>query len=92
MLDLTISCLALNFDCAPGHGHRIQPISQRAASMLAADLAALESGGSRSPGSMHLGQISAPALNLDLNRSSNEQAARQIATAWLEAIALHLKV
>ncbi len=92
MADLTISCLALNIDCAAGHGHRIQPIVQRAAAMLAQDLAMLTSAGGRQPPSLRLDNIGAPVLDLDLNRGSDEDAARQIAAAWLEAIAMHLKV
>jgi hypothetical protein len=91
MLDLKISRLALAIENSSGHEHRIQPIALRAANMLAENLSAWQAAGGHSLRSVYLDAISAPALSVDLDRTSDEQAARQIASAWFEAFALHLK-
>ena len=39
-----------------------------------------------------LGTVPAPSVNMDWSRTSDEQAADQIARAWLSALALHLEV
>jgi hypothetical protein len=91
MTDITIGSLQLEISDAAGHQHRIQPIVTRAATVLAGHLSARDQVESRSPRSVYLDAIIAPALSIDLNHTSDEQAARQIAGAWFEALAPHLK-
>jgi hypothetical protein len=43
------------------------------------------------PRTRHIDVVSAPTLSLDLRNTSDEQAATQIASAWFEALALHLQ-
>jgi hypothetical protein len=92
MLDFQISRLALAFENSSGHEHRIQPIALRAATILGERLSERYRTTDRAPRTLHVDAMSAPALSLDLNNTSDEQAAGQIADAWLEALALHLKV
>jgi hypothetical protein len=91
MLDFKISLLTLNFENAFGHEHRLQPIALRAATVLAERLGVHYRAAGRSPHSLDLDAIGAPPLSLDLNRTSDEQAARQIAGVWLKALAPHLE-
>jgi hypothetical protein len=89
--DFTIDCLRFEINDAAGHEHRIQPIAMRAAEVLAARLDQ-QYGGAGSKAYGRLDNLSAPSVNLDLSRTSNEQAANLIARAWLAALALHLEV
>jgi len=90
-LDFTIDCLRFEINDAAGHEHRVQPIALRAAEILAARLEQQYAGAGRnSPAAINA--VSAPSVNLDLSRTSNEQAANTIARAWLAAVALHLEV
>jgi hypothetical protein len=91
MPDLTIALLQLHIEGATGHEHRVQPIARRAATVLGEHLSAWYGAASQLRPSVRLEAITAPALSVDLNHTSDEQAARQIAGAWLEALALHLK-
>jgi hypothetical protein len=92
MLDLNISRLSLSIENSFGHVHRVQPIALRAATMLTEHISARYHAGGRSPRSVYLDAIIAPMLRLDLNHTSDEQAAAQIAGAWLAALAPHLEV
>jgi hypothetical protein len=91
MLDFQISRLALAFENSSGHEHRMQPIALRAAALLAEQFSARYDAEGQLSRSVYLDAITAPALSIDLDRTSDEQAARQIAGAWLEALAPHLK-
>jgi hypothetical protein len=90
-MEIDVSLLALNLENASGHEHRIQPIALRAATILGERLSERYRAADRAPRT-HVDAMSAPALSLDLNHASDEQVARQIADAWLEALALHLEV
>ena len=90
MPDFRIDLLQLNIEDAVGHEHRIQPIAKRAAEILAATLEHRHADqASASP--LNLNAVTAPALNLDLGHTGDEAAAQQIAGAWFDALALHLK-
>ena len=91
-LELRIECLRLEIADATGHEHRIQPIAQRAAKLLTEWLEQQQaaSGGGRA--SAEIESVSAPAMSLDLSRTSDEQAANDIAAAWLDAVAVHLEI
>lgn len=89
--DFTIDCLRIELNDAAGHEHRMQPIAQRAAGILAARLEQQYAGDGRNAFT-RLGAVSAPSVNIDLSRTSDEQAANTIARAWLAALALHLEV
>jgi hypothetical protein len=73
-------------DNAAGHEHRIQPIAARAAVIFAARLHERWADDGGHPASGSLDSLSATPLNLNLNDISDEQAAYEIATAWLEAL------
>lgn len=89
--DFTIDCLRFEINDAAGHEHRIQPIALRAAEILSARLEQQSAGAGRYS-SAWLDAVSAPSVNLDLSRTSNEQAANTIARAWLAALALYMEV
>jgi hypothetical protein len=91
VLDLKISNLALAIENSSGHDHRLQPIALRAATLLAEQFSARYGAGGRLPRSVQLDAITAPALSIDLGRTSDEHAARQIADAWFAAVTPHVK-
>jgi hypothetical protein len=91
MLDLNISRLSLSIENSFGHEHRMQSIALRAATVLAEQFSARYGAGGQLPRSVQLNTITAGALSVDLDRTSDEQAASQIAGAWFEALAPHLK-
>jgi len=88
MLDLEIDRLQLKIANAAGHEHRVEPIA-----LLALDLLAdgLDQRGWNGQGG-RIDQLNAPAVNLSLNRMSDIEAAQAIADAWLEALALKLRL
>jgi hypothetical protein len=90
-IDLKIDCLRLEINTAAGCEHRVQPIALRATQLLAAKLETLCADAGRK-GSVSLDAVSAPPVNVDWNRMSDEQAANHIARAWLSAVALHMGV
>jgi hypothetical protein len=92
MTTLEISRLMVNFENAHGHEHRIQGITSRAVRTFAERVERRLSISNGVPSSFSLAAIGAPAVSLDLNRTSDEHAATQIAGAWFEALAMHLKV
>jgi hypothetical protein len=86
MLDLKIDRLELKINNAAGHEHRIGPIAERAAALLAEHIDILYH-----DGRAHLegaGTITARPIDVDLNRTSDEHAARVIADGWLDALRL----
>jgi hypothetical protein len=90
MPDITIGSLRLEIADAAGHEHRAHDIALRATKIFATRLGEKCREAAGLPRAVCLDAIMAPALNLDLNRTSDEQAAGQIAGAWLEALAPHL--
>jgi hypothetical protein len=89
--DLKIDCLRLEINTVTGCEHRVRPIALRATEVLAARLDRLCADAGRKT-SVSLETVTVPPLNVDWNRTSDEQAANQIAAAWLSAVALHLGV
>ena len=83
MLDVKIGCLRIEMEGAAGHEHRVRPIASRAAQILAQRL-------QEQTGSYSLEGMQAPAVSLDLNSSTDEDAARAIANSWLQAVAMRL--
>ena len=90
-IDFVIDCLRLEINTAAGHEHRVQPVALRAAELLAARLSQQYADAGHQ-NSANLGTVPAPSVNMDWSRTSDEQAADQIARAWLSALALHLEV
>jgi hypothetical protein len=90
MLDLEIGQLSLSINNCAGHEHRIHPIVLRASTILARRIE--EKYGDAAPSAIPRDAAVLDAgMQLDLSRTSNEQAARAIASAWLEALVLHLE-
>jgi hypothetical protein len=89
--DLRIDCLRLEINTASGCEHRVRPIALRATEVLAARLDRLCADAGRKT-ALSLDTVSVPPVNVDWNRMSDEQAANQIADAWLSAVALHMGV
>jgi len=89
-MELNLSLLSLAVENCVGHEHRIQPIVLRAATIFADRFGARY--GTRDTMQQRHVSADTPSLNFDLDHMSDEQAAGQIADAWLEALAIHLKV
>jgi len=92
MLELKIDCLRLNIENVAGHVHRIRPIAARAAAMFAERLHERWSESRWASDAGGIDSVSVPPVSLNLNGMSNEQAAEAIANAWLEGLALKLKL
>jgi hypothetical protein len=90
MLDLKIERLHIAVNDAAGHEHRISGIAERAAALFAEQIDIRYGGGWSYP-SRTVTSVQGQPVRLDLNRTSDEQAARSIAGAWLDALALRLK-
>jgi hypothetical protein len=89
-MDLRIDLLRLDLISAAGHEHRIEPIALRAATLLAERLAARAAAGvHREP--QAIDAVTAPAASIDMARTSDAEAADQIADAWLAAFLLHVE-
>lgn len=80
-LDLRIDLLRLTIRNAGGHGHRLRPITARAAAILAERLDTRRTGGPAGA----LALVAAP-VRVDLASMSNDAAAHAIASAWLAAL------
>lgn len=88
-MDLKIDRLLLNIKDGSGHEHRVGPITERAVALFAERAAkSLER---EAPRSGTFDSLSGPAVDLNLNSTSNEQAAHAIAEAWLHALTLRLR-
>jgi hypothetical protein len=86
MVDVFIDTLSLRIVGGPRHQHRVEPIVRQAASLLTARLRDLAS--STEPArSVRVGVLTAPRQQLDLAATTDAEAAEQIASAWLDAIA-----
>jgi len=88
MVDLTIESLHLQVQNAAGHEHRMHGIAQRAATIFGKRLSERYRGADEATHDLHLDAVTAPALQLDLNHISDDEAASQVASAWLDAHAL----
>jgi hypothetical protein len=90
MNELTIDLLRLNLQNGAGHEHRLGPIAERAAALFAEKAAiSLKLQSSRSA---VFETLASHPVDLNLNGTSNEQAASAIADAWLQALTLRLNV
>jgi len=91
MFDLNVSRLALSVANCAGHEHRLRPIAARAAAILGERLSGFQPSSDPAPRKLQVDAVIAPRLSLDLNKTSDEQVAKQIAGAWFEAVARHLE-
>jgi hypothetical protein len=88
-MDLKIDRLILNVENGAGHEHRVGPITQRAVALFAESVA--ESLRGAAPRSGTFESLSRRPVDLNLNSTSNEQAAHAIADAWLQVLILRLR-
>jgi hypothetical protein len=88
---LNIGALNLTVQNAMGHEHRIEPIAQRAASVLATRLGQLATDNAVSLRDTRIDSLTAAPVNFNLRSMSNDQAANVIASAWLDAVAQRLR-
>jgi hypothetical protein len=84
---LNIGALNLTVQNAMGHEHRIEPIAQRAASVLAKRLRQLATDNAVSHLDARIDSLTAAPVDFNLRSMSNDQAANVIASAWLDAVA-----
>jgi hypothetical protein len=86
MSDLTIELLRLTFANGAGHEHRIEPITRRAAAILAERLdERLAREPAAAPASAD--HLEVPALRVSLAAMCDDEVAHGIANAWLAALA-----
>jgi hypothetical protein len=91
MFDLKIDLLELNFENATGQEHRIAGIAARATFVLAHRIDDwVERGWDFD--SARIETASASDVNLNLSEVTDEQAANDIAAAWLDALTVHLEI
>jgi hypothetical protein len=91
MLDLKVDLLTLSIVDAAGHEHRIQPIAARAAALFAERLEGSWGNNSAPRGAAALESVAASPLDLHLGGMSDQEAANEIANAWLEALGSKLR-
>ncbi len=91
MPEVEIETLNVAIWNASGHEHRVGGIAGRAASIFSVRLSRQLEGGTAQPKSIDDVGAAAP-LQFDLRSISDEQAANEIASAWLEAVRLRLKL
>lgn len=91
MLDIQIDRLQFEITNAMGSEHRIRPIAARAAAIFAARLEEQWPDDSGPTGSAGRSMSAAP-VNVNLQSMSDEHVATTIAEAWLQAVALKLKL
>jgi hypothetical protein len=91
-LVLTIDRLRLTFANAAGHEHRVRAISARAAALMRelANQRLLEAGIDLE--GLSTERIQAAPIEIDLRLTAEEQAARRIAMAALNALLLQLGI
>jgi hypothetical protein len=92
MADLTLSIgrLALSFEGAEQHTHRVRPIGRRALVLLQeyVEQRMVESG---LAGDMDVEQLSVPPLELNLSLTGDEEIAHRLAEAMYGALAMQLR-
>jgi hypothetical protein len=90
MAELNIDLLKLNLENGTGHEHRMGPITERAVALFTERVSiSLQSAGSRS---VKFESLAGNPVDLNLNSTSDEQAAHVIAESWLQALTLRLKI
>ena len=82
-MDIKIDSLRITFENAAGHEHRLRPIAARAAAIFAERLSDCE-------GLRDMANLSASPVNVNLDVTTDEEAAYAISRAWLEALKLKL--
>lgn len=82
MPDLKIDQLQLHINDAAAHEHRIQPITERAMSILAERWSGINGAASAEKSE----RLSVPPIDLNLDSMSDEQAAQAIAGAIIERL------
>ena len=87
--ELQIDRLLINVTNAAGHEHRVRGITSRAISLLAEGW---ETRLRAEPGSRAVRSIAPKQVDLTLGRMGDEEAARLLADAMLETLALELGV
>ncbi len=92
MVEVRIQVLGANLRNASGNEHRIGPIANRAAAIFAQQLHERLRNTAKSMGSVSVESLTAAPLDLQLGTMSDERAASAIASAWLEDVALKLRV
>jgi hypothetical protein len=92
MADVNIASLNLNLENASGHEHRIGPIVNWAAALFAERLNQRLRRAASVDISENIDTVTGTPANFDLRIMSNEHAAGAIASAWLEALTLKLKL
>jgi hypothetical protein len=90
-MDLRIDLMKLNVLADLGQEHRIHPIALRAASLLAERLQARYAAGARAA-TQGVDAVAAPAVSIDMGRTSDSEAAGRIADALFAALLPHLEV
>ena len=92
MADLTLAIdrLALSFEGADRHVHRVRPIGRRALVLLQTyvEQRMVEWGVS---GNVELEQLSVPPLEMDLSLTGDEEIAHRLAEAMYGALAIQLR-
>lgn len=91
MTEVEIGKLVLRLEDAPGRAHRIQPIALRA-STLFAELLDVRLRKGQAARSAQVPVINSPPLRVNLDATGDEEIARRIADAWLDALSLHLRI
>ena len=84
MLDIKIESLKIRMENAAGHEHRIRPIAARAAELFAHHLDEYQ-------GPHSVEALYASPVTVNLGVTTDEHAARMIARAWLETLAIKLR-
>ncbi len=92
MANVKIDRLGLTMEGAPGQEHRIGAVAGRAASLFANRLDERLRGAGRLPATVDIASLSAAPAKVDLHLMSDSEAANAIAGAWLDAVALKLKI
>ena len=92
MIDLRIEQLNLRVNGADGQEHRIQPIVQRALTVLAEEVGERWDIQERLSFVRNLEDLNVPPVNLNLSQQSDDQVANHVARAILDALAIKLKV
>ncbi len=92
MANVKIERLSLSMQGAPGQEHRIGAVAGRAANVFAARFDERLKQAGRLPATLDIGSLTAAPARVDLHLMSDNEAANAIAGAWLDAVALKLKI
>jgi hypothetical protein len=87
-----IGSLKLDLANASGNEHRIGPIANRAAEIFAGRLQERLRNTARHSAPVRIESLTAAPLDLQMGTMSDERVASTIASAWLESVALKLRL